>query len=96
MRWDLRTGSKSATFSKCRPNKSGKGKGKERAGEADGHTDEVWALALSDDGKYLASAGKDRRVGIWNAREGKWVRGFGGHKDGITVRLLIIGPVHMP
>jgi len=82
----LRTGSRLATFPKLRP---GGGKGKEKAttAEAPGHSDEVLTLALSDDGRYLASAGKDRRVGVWDAEKGEWVRGLGGHRDTISVRV---------
>lgn len=51
-----------------------------------GHTDEVLALAVSGDGRYLASAGKDRRVGVWDVEKAEWVKGFGGHRDTISVR----------
>lgn len=53
-----------------------------------GHTDEVLALALSADGKYLASAGRDRKLGVWDAERDEWIKGFGGHlghKDLISV-----------
>ncbi|KAF7978547.1 hypothetical protein HWV62_45456 [Athelia sp. TMB] len=83
IKWDLSNGKKLATYHKLRPEKKTKGKGKERA-EAPGHTDEVLALALSGDGKYLASGGKDRRVGIWDVEDDKWVKGFGGHKDTVS------------
>lgn len=43
------------------------------------------ALALSGDGKYLASGGKDRKVGVWDVEKEEWVKGFGGHKDSISV-----------
>jgi ribosomal RNA-processing protein 9 len=55
-----------------------------------GHTDEVLALALSGDGKYLASAGKDRRLGVWDVEKDVWIKGFVGqmaHKDLVSVRL---------
>lgn len=83
----MHSGSRLATFPKLRP---GGGKGKEKATNAEtpGHSDEVLTLALSDDGRYLASAGKDRKVCIWDAEKGKWVRGFGGHRDTISVRVL--------
>jgi len=54
-------------------------------GDMDGHTDQVLALALSSDGKYLASGGKDRKVGVWDAELGNWVKGFTGHRDTISV-----------
>lgn len=50
-----------------------------------GHVDEVLTLALSGDGAYLASAGKDRRVGVWDVVKAEWVTSFGGHKDTISV-----------
>ena len=55
--------------------------------ETTGHSDEVLTLALSDDGGYLASAGKDRKVCVWDAEKGEWARGFGGHRDTISVRV---------
>lgn len=51
-----------------------------------GHTDEVWALAISPDGQYLASGGKDRLVGVWDVEKDEWVKGFTGHRDHISVR----------
>lgn len=55
----------------------------------EGHTDEVLALALSSDGKILASAGRDRRLGVWDVSgdSPKWVKSFGGHRDIISVSL---------
>ncbi|THH16374.1 hypothetical protein EW146_g4261 [Bondarzewia mesenterica] len=91
IKWDLHTGSRVTTFPKHRPVKAessgqSKKKGKEKASSEDvnGHTDEVLALALSGDGKYLASAGKDRRVGVWDTTKDEWVKGFGGHRDTIS------------
>lgn len=53
-----------------------------------GHTDEVLSLALSEGARYLASGGKDRRVGVWDVEKGEWVKGFGGHRDTISVCIL--------
>ncbi|TFK53250.1 WD40 repeat-like protein [Heliocybe sulcata] len=83
IKWDLRTGKKVKVFYKVAKSK---GKGKEKAGEGEvqGHTDEVLALAMSGDGRYLVSGGRDRRVVVWDAQKGEWVRSFGGHKDAIS------------
>jgi ribosomal RNA-processing protein 9 len=90
--FSLRTGACVQTFVKVRT-PSGDRKGKRRADTSvQGHTDEVWALALSADGRTLASGGKDRLVGVWNVGEvgpdgrgtGKWRASFGGHRDSIT------------
>ncbi|KZT64826.1 WD40 repeat-like protein [Daedalea quercina L-15889] len=77
IKWDLHTRRKVHTFHKCRPDK---GKGK----DVQGHTDEVWALAVSPDGRYLASGGKDRLVGVWDVEKQEWVKGFAGHRDHIS------------
>jgi ribosomal RNA-processing protein 9 len=82
IRWDLRTGKNLSTAYKKRSVK-----GKQKA-DLDGHTDEIWTLALSSDGKYLASGGKDRRIGVWDVEKAdgiSWVKGFTGHRDSISV-----------
>lgn len=95
IKWDLLTGKRLATFPKVRPPTKVDRKGKAKmtaeayaANEIQGHTDEVLALALSSDGKLLASGGKDRRIGVWDAEKNTWIRSFGGHRDTISVRLL--------
>ena len=41
-----------------------------------GHTDQVFALAYTKDGKQLASGGSDRTVKLWNSDTGALVREF--------------------
>jgi WD40 repeat protein len=41
-----------------------------------GHRDQVFGLALSKDGKYLASASSDRSVKLWDVETAKVVRDF--------------------
>lgn len=82
IKWNLRTGKKVSVAPKQRQQK-----GKQRE-DVNGHTDEIWALALSTDGKFLASGGKDRKVGVWNVESEDgltWVKGFAGHRDSISV-----------
>lgn len=58
----------------------------------EGHSDEVWALTTSSDGKHLVSGGKDRRICVWSLASGgvdqntqtQFVKALGGHKDSIT------------
>lgn len=87
-----RTPEMEAKLEKERKLAKGKGKGKSRAEEVGGHTDEVLTLAISYDGKVLASGGKDKIVGVWNVEGegGKWLRGLGGHKDKVAVRIVLI------
>ncbi|EGG08098.1 uncharacterized protein MELLADRAFT_85148 [Melampsora larici-populina 98AG31] len=67
-------------------------------GDQDGHLGEVLTIDVSDDGKFLASAGKDKLLGVWDLtdlkdNEGnmngafgvrKWKAGIRGHKDIIS------------
>jgi WD40 repeat protein len=51
-----------------------------------GHAEAVNALALTRDGKFLVTGGKDRTVRVWEVTSGKQVRSFQGHmKDVIAV-----------
>ncbi|KAH9847000.1 WD40 repeat-like protein [Lenzites betulinus] len=86
VKWDMRTGRQAHTHHKCRVDKDkSKGKGKSRETvDVSGHIDEIWTLAISPDGKYLASGGKDRQVGVWDVEKNEWVKGFGGHRDCIS------------
>ncbi|GAA93531.1 hypothetical protein E5Q_00173 [Mixia osmundae IAM 14324] len=70
--------------------KSAKAKGKAKASDSpasiQGHTGELYAMALSSNGKYLVTVGKDRMIGVWDtsAEGSKWRAGLKGHKDAIS------------
>jgi ribosomal RNA-processing protein 9 len=42
------------------------------------------AVAVSDDGRYLATGGGDKKLHIYDARSHTFIRSFPGHKDAIT------------
>ncbi|KIY49676.1 WD40 repeat-like protein [Fistulina hepatica ATCC 64428] len=93
IKWDLHTGSRKSTFYKIKPDVKGKGRAVNDA-SIHGHTDEVWALTMSSDGKYLVSAGKERKLCVWDAEKAEWIKGFGGHlghKDSISALSFRIG-----
>lgn len=51
----------------------------------DGHTDHILCLAISFDGQYLASGGKDKVINIWSVKEDKHIAKFTQHRDTVSV-----------
>ena len=50
----------------------------------EGHFDEVCCQAISPNGKFLVSGGKDRIVRVWDIHNQKQIHTFLGHRDTIT------------
>src|SRR5580704_11477978 len=50
-----------------------------QVGTLDGHTDLVYAVSWSPDGKTLATAGFDNTVRLWDAASRKQIRQYEGH-----------------
>ncbi|SLM36903.1 nacht and wd40 domain protein, partial [Lasallia pustulata] len=50
----------------------------------EGHSDTVWAVAFSPDGKQLASGSSDKTVRIWDAATGATLQTLEGHSDGVS------------
>ena len=48
-----------------------------------GHTDTVWGLSISPDDQYIASAGKDKTIRIWNLKERTFLYELNGHKGSV-------------
>jgi len=78
VRWDVETGERMARYTGHPASNN------IPASSIDGHFDEVLAIALSSDGRYLASAGRDRLINIWDARTDKFVDSFSGHQDTVS------------
>jgi WD40 repeat protein len=56
----------------------------------EGHTDRVWAVAFSPDGKILASSSSDRTVKLWEANSGKCLKSLRGHSQ--QIRTVAFSP----
>ncbi|KAK9703116.1 pre-rRNA processing protein [Basidiobolus ranarum] len=74
IKWDVADGKKVHTFPGGRKGVKG----------FIGHTDHILSLAVSSDGKYLASGGKDKLINIWSINENKHLVVFKHHKDTIS------------
>ena len=48
-----------------------------------GHSDAVYSVAWSPDGKRLASASWDKTVQVWEASSGTLLLTYKGHSDGV-------------
>jgi serine/threonine protein kinase len=55
-----------------------------------GHTDTIWAVALSPDGQTLASASFDKTIRLWNFATGELLKTVEAHSD--AVRTIAYSP----
>jgi ribosomal RNA-processing protein 9 len=60
--------------------------------EFGGHTNQVYSIAVSSDGRFLASGGMDNKIRIWDAQNNKLLDTFSGHRDFITVLCCVLFP----
>jgi len=83
VKWDLESGDRLAVY-------RGK-KDRKEAEKLPGHNNHVLSLALSSDGKFLASGGKDKLILIWDTEKNALRDAFKGHKDSVTALAFRLG-----
>lgn len=49
-----------------------------------GHVDSILTVAASQDGKFVVTGGRDRRIVVWDAETLKPLRVFSQHRDSVT------------
>jgi ribosomal RNA-processing protein 9 len=80
LQWDVETGTKTTFMGR-----DGKPYGEKREGNGGSRPKsrnaEVLAVAVSSDGRYLASGGRDKLVRVWDTRSQRLVESFSGHRD---------------
>lgn len=54
-------------------------------GKSNGHVGHILALAVSSDGKYLASGGRDRTLYVWDSESLTLIKALKSHRDTISV-----------
>ncbi|KAJ2502204.1 pre-rRNA processing protein [Coemansia sp. RSA 1972] len=75
VKWDRVEGTKLHVFH---------GLKKKRPDHNVGHCDEILAVAVSSDGRFVASGGRDRRIHVWSVSEDRHLGVFHQHKDAVT------------
>lgn len=53
-------------------------------GDTQSHSGEVLSVAVSSDGKYVASGGRDKLIHIFDSRTNEEIKSFSGHRDDVT------------
>src|SRR5262245_49657979 len=54
-----------------------------------GHSSSVTVAAFSPDGRYLASAGLDKAIKLWEVESGRELRAFTGHDSPIEAIVFL-------
>jgi WD40 repeat protein len=57
-----------------------------------GHTAQVWGVAFSENGRWVASGGEDNTVRLWNTETGEEIETFHGHS--LVVSRVAFSPDH--
>jgi len=78
IRWDVETGKRVHKFPGRPATKNIPAK------MITGHFDEILTMAVSSDGRYLASGGRDKLIRLWDLRTNEELDAFKGHRAAIS------------
>jgi len=81
IRWDVETGQRVSKYAGGHVSRADKKRDGGRSIHAAGHSHEVLAIACTTDGKYVASAGRDATIRLWDVRSNELIDTFKGHRD---------------
>ena len=84
IRWDVETGKRLSKYPGRHITKADRLADGGKKIHAAGHSNEVLAIACTTDGKYVASAGRDSTIRLWDARSNELLDTFKGHRDIIS------------
>ena len=82
--WDVETGKRVSKYPGRHVTRAERNAGGDKKIHANGHSNEVLAIACTTDGKYVASAGRDSTIRLWDVRSNELLDTFKGHRDIIS------------
>ncbi|KAJ1948414.1 pre-rRNA processing protein [Linderina macrospora] len=99
-KWDAQNGKRIWTVKAQRKQKGGNKSGQAADAEAGkkkavGHSDHILSIAISSDGQFVATGGRDRKINVWAVRDCRHLTTFHQHKDWVTGLVFRRGANHL-
>eukprot|EP00953_Heterococcus_sp_UTEX-ZZ885_P033026 17209-Heterococcus_DN1.PRE.3 len=79
LKWDVETGHRTQLCARWSKKLPGGAKNTVQA-----HSNEVLAVTVSTDGRYLVAGGRDKLVRVWDCRTDEMIETFTGHRDAVS------------
>ncbi|KAJ1934219.1 pre-rRNA processing protein, partial [Linderina pennispora] len=96
IKWDAHSGKRIWTVKAQRKQKGGQAAAAEAGKKkAVGHSDHILSIAISSDGQFVATGGRDRKINVWAVRDCRHLTTFHQHKDWVTGLVFRRGTNHL-